>query len=130
MLKRFNAIQDMIMAKYVAEFDWWAMIFAPLLYGIVLLKNTSVIWSMYEFNSLFLNFALPDMFGVIFITVAILMYIAKKINNKKVTALALALSSFAWSIIGIMFIFAIPGNGVWVLCGVMVCMGWKIGAEQ
>ena len=118
------------MAKYVAEFDWWAMIFAPLLYGIVLLKNTSVIWSMYEFSSLFLNFALQDMFGVIFIAVAILMFIAKKINNKKVTALALALSSFAWSVIGIMFAFAIPSIGVLILCSVMVCLGWKIGAEQ
>ena len=118
------------MAKYVAEFDWWAMIFAPLLYGIVLLKNTSIIWSMYEFKSLFLNFALPDMFGAIFIAIALLMLIAKKINHKKVTALALALSSFTWSIIGIMFIFAVPGNGVWILSAVMVCMGWKIGAEQ
>ena len=129
-MKRFSAIRDMVMVKYVAEFDWWAMIFAPLLYGILLIRNTSVIWSMYEFKSLFLNLALPDMFGVIFVAVAILMFIAKKINNKKVTALALALSSFAWSIIGVMFIFAIPSNGVWILCAVMVCMGWKIGAEQ
>ena len=116
-MKRFSVILDLIMAKYVAEFDWWAMIFVPLLYGIVLIKNTSVIWSMYEFNNLFLNLALPDMFGVIFIAVAILMFIAKKINNKKAIALALALSSFAWSIIGVMFIFAIPSNGVWILCG-------------
>ena len=129
-MKRFSAIIDMMMVKYVVEFDWWAMIFAPLLYGILLIRNTSVIWSMYEFKSLFLDFALPDMFGVIFIAVAILMYIAKKINHKRVTALALALSSFTWSVIGIMFISAIPGNGVWVLCAVMVCLGWKIGAEQ
>lgn len=120
----------MVMAKYVAEFDWWAMILAPLFYGILLIKNTSVIWSMYEFKNLFLDIALPDMFGVIFIAVSIIMFVAKKINNKKLTALALALSSFAWSIIGIMFLFAIPSNGVWILCSVMVCLGWKIGAEQ
>ena len=129
-MKRFSAIRDMVMAKYVVEFDWWAMIFAPLLYGILLIRNTSVIWSMYEFKSLFLDIALPNMFGVIFIAVSILMYIAKKINHKRLTALALALSSFAWSIIGIMFVFAIPSNGVWILCAVMVCLGWKIGAEQ
>ena len=129
-MKRFSAIWDLIASKYVAEFDWWAMIFAPLLYGILLIRNTSVIWSMYEFKSLFLDIALPDMFGVIFIAISILMFIAKKINNKRLTALALALSSFAWSIIGIMCLFAIPSNGIWIQCAVMVCMGWKIGAEQ
>lgn len=120
----------MIVAKYVADFDWWAMIFTPLVYGISLIKNTSVIWSMYQFKNLFLDFALPNMFGIIFIAVSIFMFIAKKVNHKRVTALALALSSFAWSAIGIMFIFAIPNNSVWILCGLMVCMGWKIGAEQ
>ena len=129
-MKRFSAIWDMIVAKYVADFDWWAMIFTPLVYGIVLIKNTSVIWSMYQFKNLFLDFALPNMFGAIFIAVSIFMFIAKKVNHKRVTALALALSSFAWSAIGIMFIFAIPHNNVWILCGLMVCMGWKIGAEQ
>ena len=129
-MKRFSAIWDLIVAKYVADFEWWAMIFTPLVYGISLMKNTSVIWSMYQFKDLFLDFALPDMFGVIFIVVAIFMFIAKKVNHKRVTALALALSSFAWSVIGIMFIFAIPSNSVWILCALMVCMGWKIGAEQ
>lgn len=129
-MKRFSAIWDMIVAKYVADFDWWAMIFTPLVYGISLIKNTSVIWSMYQFKNLFLDFALPNMFGAIFIAVSIFMFIAKKVNHKRVKALALALSSFAWSAIGIMFIFAIPNNNVWILCGVMVCMGWKIGAEQ
>jgi hypothetical protein len=120
----------MIAAKYVDEFDWWAMIFTPLIYGIVLLKNTSIIWSMYQFKNLFLDFALPDMFGIIFIVIAIFMFVAKKVKHKRVVALALALSSFAWSVIGIMFIFALPSNSVWILCGLMVCMGWKIGAEQ
>lgn len=120
----------MIVAKYVADFDWWAMIFTPLVYGIVLIKNTSIIWSMYQFKNLFLDFALPDMFGIIFIVVSIFMFIAKKVNHKRVTALVLALSSFAWSAIGIMFIFALPSNSIWILCGLMVCMGWKIGAEQ
>ena len=129
-MKRFSAIWDLIVAKYVSDFDWWAMIFTPLVYGISLMKNTSVIWSMYEFKSLFLDFALPGMFGVIFIVVSIFMFIAKKVNHKKVTALALALSSFTWSVIGIMFVFAIPSNNIWILCGVMVCMGWKMGAEQ
>lgn len=129
-MKRFSAIWDMIVAKYVSDFDWWAMIFTPLVYGISLMKNTSVIWSMYEFKSLFLDFALPGMFGVIFIAVAIFMFVAKKVNHKKVTALALSLSSFAWSVIGIMFVFALPSNNIWILCGVMVCMGWKVGAEQ
>lgn len=129
-MKRFSAIWDMIVAKYVSDFDWWAMIFTPLVYGISLMKNTSVIWSMYEFKRLFLDFALPGVFGAIFIAVAVFMFIAKKVNHKKVTALALALSSFAWSVIGIMFVFALPSNNIWILCGVMVCMGWKIGAEQ
>lgn len=129
-MKRFSAIWDLIVAKYVADFEWWAMIFTPLVYGISLMKNTSVIWSMYQFKDLFLDFALPDMFGVIFIVVAIFMFIAKKVNHKRVTALALALSSFAWSVIGIMFVFAIPSNNVWLTCALMVCMGWKIGAEQ
>lgn len=120
----------MVVAKYVSDFDWWAMIFTPLVYGISLMKNTSVIWSMYEFKSIFLDFALPGMFGVIFIAVAVSMFVAKKVNHKKVTALALALSSFAWSVIGIMFVFALPSNNIWILCGLMVCMGWKIGAEQ
>ena len=129
-MKRFSAIWDMIVAKYVSDFDWWAMIFTPLVYGISLIKNTSVIWSMYQFKNLFLDFALPNMFGVIFIAVSIFMFIAKKVNHKIVTALALALSSFTWSVIGIMFVFALPSNNIWILCGVMVCMGWKIGAEQ
>ena len=129
-MKRFSAIWDMVVAKYVADFDWWAMIFTPLVYGISLIKNTSVIWSMYQFKNLFLDFALPNMFGVIFIAVSIFMFIAKKVNHKIVTALALALSSFTWSVIGIMFVFALPSNNIWILCGVMVCMGWKIGAEQ
>lgn len=120
----------MVASKYVADFEWWAMIITPLMYGISLIKNTSDIWSMYQFKNLFLNFALPDMFGVIFIVVAISMFIAKKVNHKKVTALALALSSFAWSVIGIMFVFAIPSNNVWLTCILMVCMGWKVGAEQ
>lgn len=129
-MKRFSAIWDLIVAKYVADFDWWAMIFTPLVYGIVLIKNTSIIWSMYQFKNLFLDFALPDMFGIIFIVVSIFMFIAKKVNHKRVTALVLALSSFTWSAIGIMFIFALPSNSIWILCGLMVCMGWKIGAEQ
>lgn len=129
-MKRFSAIWDLIASKYVADFEWWAMIITPLMYGISLIKNTSDIWSMYQFKNLFLNFALPDMFGIIFIVVAVSMFIAKKVNHKKVTALALALSSFAWSVIGIMFVFAIPSNNVWLTCILMVCMGWKIGAEQ
>ena len=129
-MKRFSAIWDLIVAKYVADFEWWAMIITPLVYGISLMKNTSVIWSMYEFKKLFLDFALPGVFGAIFIAVAVFMFVAKKVNHKKVTALALALSSFAWSVIGIMFVFALPSNNIWILCGVMVCMGWKIGAEQ
>lgn len=129
-MKRFSAIWELIVAKYVSDFDWWAMIITPLMYGISLIKNTSDIWSMYKFKNLFLDFALPDMFGIIFIVVAISMFVAKKVNHKKVTALALALSSFAWSVIGIMFIFAIPSNNVWLTCTLMVCMGWKIGAEQ
>lgn len=129
-MKRFSAIWELIVAKYVSDFDWWAMIITPLMYGISLIKNTSDIWSMYQFKNLFLDFALPDMFGIIFIVVAISMFVAKKVNHKKVTALALALSSFAWSVIGIMFIFAIPSNNVWLTCTLMVCMGWKIGAEQ
>lgn len=129
-MKRFSAIWDLIVAKYIADFEWWAMIITPLVYGISLIKNTSVIWSMYQFKDLFLDFALPDMFGIIFIVVAISMFIAKKVNHKRVTALALALSSFAWSVTGIMFVFAIPSNNVWITCTLMVCMGWKIGAEQ
>ena len=129
-MKRFSVILDLIVVKYVDEFDWWAMILTPLVYGIVLIKNTSIIWSMYQFKNIFLDFALPDMFGIIFIAVSIFMFIAKKLNHKRVTALALALSSFAWSVIGIMFIFALPSNSVWILCGLMVCLGWKIGAEQ
>ena len=129
-MKRFSAILDLIATKYVADFEWWAMIVTPFVYGVSLLKNTSIIWSMYQFKNLFLGFALPDMFGVIFITVAVFMSIAKKVNHKRVTALALALSSFVWSVIGIMFIFAIPSNSVWLLCTLMVGMGWKIGAEQ
>ena len=85
---------------------------------------------MYQFKNLFLNFALPDIFGIVFIAVAIFIFIAKKLNHKRVTALALALSSFVWSVIGIMFVFAIPSNSVWLLCALMVGMGWKIGAEQ
>lgn len=120
----------MVAAKYIDDFEWWAMIVTPLVYGISLIKNTSIIWSMYHFKNLFLNFALPDIFGIVFIAVAIFMFIAKKLNHKRVTALALALSSFVWSIIGIMFVFAIPSNSVWLLCALMVGMGWKIGAEQ
>ena len=129
-MKRFSAIWDLIVAKYVSDFDWWAMIFTPLVYGISLMKNTSVIWSMYEFKRLFLDFALPGVFGIIFIAVAVSMFVAKKVNHKKVTALALALSSFAWSVIGIMFVFALPSNNIWILCAVMVCLGWEMGAEQ
>lgn len=120
----------MIAAKCVANFEWWVMILTPLVYGVTLIKNTSIIWSMYQFKNLFLDFALPDMFGIIFIVVSIFMFIAKKLNHKKVTALALALSSFVWSVIGIMFVFAIPSNSVWILSAIMVGYGWKIGAEQ
>ena len=129
-MKRFSVILDLITTKYVSDFEWWVMIVTPFVYGISLIKNTSIIWSMYQFKNLFLNFALPDMFGIIFIAVAIFMFIAKKLNHKRVIALALALSSFAWSVIGIMFVFAIPSNSVWLLCALMVGMGWKIGAEQ
>ena len=129
-MKRFSAILDTIVAKYVSDFEWWVMIVTPFVYGISLIKNTSIIWSMYQFKNLFLNFALPDMFGIIFIAVAIFMFIAKKLNHKRVIALALALSSFVWSVIGIMFVFAIPSNSVWLLCTLMVGMGCKIGAEQ
>lgn len=129
-MKKFSAILDTIVAKYVSDFEWWVMIVTPFVYGVSLIKNTSIIWSVYQFKDLFLGFVLPDMFGVTFIAVAIFMFIAKKINHKRVTALALALSSFVWSIIGTMFIFAIPSNSVWILCAVMVCMGCKIGAEQ
>lgn len=129
-MKRFSVILDLITTKYVSDFEWWAMIVTPLVYGISLIKNTSIIWSVYQFKDLFLNFALPDIFGIVLIAVAIFMFIAKKLNHKRVTALALALSSFVWSVIGIMFVFAIPSNSVWLLCALMVCMGWKIGAEQ
>lgn len=129
-MERFDAVMDSAVEKYVAHFEWWVVIFTPLMYGITLIKNTSDIWSMYQFKNLFLGFALPDVFGVLFIAVALLMLIAKKAKHKRVTALALALSSFVWSAVGVMFVFAIPGNSVWILSAIMVGFNWKIGAEQ
>ena len=129
-MKRFDAITNVISEKYISNFDWGAMFLVPLVYGILLIANTSLVWSFYEFNELFLNLALPDIFGFLFIGVAVLMLIAKKTKHKTLKALALAISSFVWSVVGIMFMFAVPSNSVWILSALMVALGWKVGAEQ
>ena len=51
-------------------------------------------------------------------------------KHKTLKALALAISSFVWSIVGIMFMFAVPSNSVWILSALMVALSLKIGAEQ
>lgn len=129
-MKRFDAITNVISEKYISNFDWGAIFLVPLVYGILLIANTSLVWSFYEFNELFLNLALPDIFGFLFIGVAVLMLLAKKTKHKTLKALALAISSFVWSVVGIMFMFAVPSNSVWILSALMVALGWKVGAEQ
>lgn len=129
-MKKFNVVTTVISEKYISNFDWGAMFLVPLVYGVLLITNTSLIWSFYEFNELFLNLALPDIFGLLFIGVAVLMLLAKKTKHKTLKALALAISSFVWSVVGIMFMFAIPSNSVWILSALMVALGWKVGAEQ
>ena len=129
-MKKFDVVTTVISEKYISNFDWGAMFLVPLIYGVLLITNTSLIWSFYEFNALFLNLALPDIFGLLFIGVAVLMLLAKKTKHKTLKALALAISSFVWSVVGIMFMFAIPSNSVWILSALMVALGWKVGAEQ
>lgn len=114
-MKRCSVANQSLSRRIVINFDWLTLIFAMISYGLVLLINREEIWIIYNFVKVVDSNLEPVIFSLLLLTASTILIIGKVINNNKIIGIGLAISSFAWALHALLFLLAIPTNGIWIL---------------
>lgn len=116
-----------LQTKILINFDWILIATVMLLYGVILLLNADAIWNIYTFFRI-IDTSESFAMGVMFIISAFMLIYGKVCHRQKIFNLGLGLSSFVWTLHVLLFLFAIPFNGVWIIS--LIPLGLSVKQAQ
>lgn len=123
-LNDIRLIKEIIKQRFLLYADMAIVVGWDIVYGFLMIYHNFNFLSRYEFPEMLSSYMMPNILGMTFILLGVMIIIGKRTESNMMVSLGLAGSAFVWTMYGMAFLLASPPNGVWLyaLGAVVLCI--------